>query len=109
MERFNMTNAVTEKKSFGIAILIWLFFGGIGGHRVYITEKASTLLWYWLVTIITLGIFPLVDVFFIKSKIMLQNNSSYIEELKINQAVMMAQQRRDNETYTTPTEENKEQ
>lgn len=57
---------MSENKSFGIALAIWLFFAGIGAHRVYVQEKATVFLWYWLVTIITLGIFPLVDVFLLK-------------------------------------------
>lgn len=61
---------MTEQKSFGIAILVWWFTGAIGGHRVYIQEKFSVLLWYWLLAIVTLGIFPLVDAFRIKKMIM---------------------------------------
>lgn len=109
MERFNMTNAVTEKKSFGIAVLIWFLFGAVGGHRVYVTEKASILLWYWIPSLFSCGLFPLIGLFRIKKSIREQHQEMFLDELKINQAVMMAQQRRDNETYTTPTEENKEQ
>ena len=60
---------VSEKKSFGLALLIWFFLGGIGGHRIYIQEKVSVILWYWLVSIFTLGIFPLIDLFLIKGLI----------------------------------------
>ena len=60
---------VSEKKSFGLALLIWFFLGGIGGHRIYIQEKVSVILWYWLVSICTLGIFPLIDLFLIKGLI----------------------------------------
>ena len=60
---------MTERKSFGLALLIWFFLGGIGGHRIYIQEKVSVILWYWLVTIVTLGIFPIVDAFRLKTLI----------------------------------------
>lgn len=71
---------MTEKKSFGIALLLWFFIGGIGGHRIYIQEKMTILLWYWLVTIITLGIFPIVDVFLMKNQIIKANQSRLISE-----------------------------
>ena len=60
---------MTEKKSFGVALLVWFFLGGLGGHRIYIKEKVSVLLWYWLVTVCSLGIFPIVDLFLIKGMI----------------------------------------
>lgn len=62
-------NIMTEQKSFGIALLIWFFLGGIGGHRIYIYEKFSVILWYWLVTAITFGFFPIIDAFRIKKMI----------------------------------------
>ena len=60
---------MTEKKSFGVAILIWLFLAGLGGHRIYIKERMSILFYYWLITCITFGIAPLVDLFLIKGMI----------------------------------------
>lgn len=57
---------MTERKSFGVAILIWLFFGGLGGHRIYVQEKFHFLLWYWLGSFLSLGALPLIDAFFIK-------------------------------------------
>lgn len=65
---------MTEKKSFGLAFVIWLFTGGLGGHRVYIQEKPSVLLWYWIVAFVTLGIFPIIDAFRLKSMIMEVND-----------------------------------
>ena len=59
----------TEKKSFGTALLIWFFLGGLGGHRVYIKESMVTLLWYWLANACTLGILAIVDAFLLKSMI----------------------------------------
>jgi len=63
----------TENKSFGIALLIWFFLGGLGGHRVYIKESVTTILWYWFCTLITFGILPLVDLFLIKGMIQKAN------------------------------------
>ncbi|MUV07003.1 NINE protein [Planococcaceae bacterium Storch 2/2-2] len=64
----------TEKKSFGMALIIWFFTGGFGGHKVYLEEKFSYILWYWLLTIVTFGIAPLVGVFFIKTRIIQINH-----------------------------------
>lgn len=66
----------TEKKSFGLALLIWFFLGGIGGHRIYVKEKVSVILWYWLAAICTLGILPLVDVFLLKGWIQEANSGT---------------------------------
>jgi TM2 domain-containing membrane protein YozV len=63
----------TENKSFGTAFLLWFFLGGLGAHRVYINESPVTLIWYWLATVCTLGILPLVDVFLLKG--MCQNKN----------------------------------
>ena len=66
-------NQVTEKKSFGIALLLWFVLGGFGTHRVYVKENVVTLLYYWLLTIVTLGILPIVDLFLIKGMVMEAN------------------------------------
>ena len=60
---------MTEKKSYGLALIFWWFTGGLGGHRIYIQEKMSIVLWYWLVSLCTLGIFPIIDLFRIKTLI----------------------------------------
>ncbi len=58
-----------ENKSFGLSLIIWFFTGGIGGHRVYINENVFVLFFYWLGTLCTLGLLPLVDLFLIKEMI----------------------------------------
>ena len=58
-----------EKKSFGIALLLWFVGAGFGAHRVYVKESVFTLLWYWLAAICSFGILPLVDLFLIKGMI----------------------------------------
>jgi membrane protein implicated in regulation of membrane protease activity len=55
-----------EKKQFGFAFLFWLIGGAIGAHRIYTTERAHFILWYWLANACTLGILALVDVFLLK-------------------------------------------
>jgi TM2 domain-containing membrane protein YozV len=60
---------MANRKSFGVALLIWFFLGGIGGHRIYIKEKVSVILWYWLLVIITLSIILWIDLFKLKSMI----------------------------------------
>lgn len=71
---------VTEKKSFGVALILWLFFGGLGAHRVYIHEKVSVLLWYWLACICTLSIIVWIDLFRLKGMIENQLQSEYVKE-----------------------------
>jgi TM2 domain-containing membrane protein YozV len=58
-----------KEKDFTVALLVWFFFGGLGGHRIYIQEKLHYLFWYWIVTVITFGIFPIIDLFSIKGLI----------------------------------------
>lgn len=60
----------TEKKSFLAAFVIWLFTGFVGGHLVYIEEKIHYLLWYWMLSLATLGLAPLVGAFFMKRRIL---------------------------------------
>lgn len=58
-----------KKKSFGVALLLWFFTGGVGGHRIYIREKISILFYYWLLAVATIGILPLIDLFRLKRMI----------------------------------------
>lgn len=60
---------VAKQKDFGVALVLWLLLGGFGAHRVYITEKVGTLLWYWLAVICTLTIILWVDLFKLKGMI----------------------------------------
>lgn len=69
LSKFN----TTEKKSFGIALILWFVLGVFGAHRVYVKENVVTLLYYWLLTIFTFGILPIVDLFLIKSMVMEAN------------------------------------
>lgn len=59
----------TEDKKFSTALLVWLLFGGFGGHKIYIEEKFHYILWYWLLTTVTLGLAPLVGALLMKSRI----------------------------------------
>lgn len=63
----------TERKSFGVALILWLFLGGLGIHRVYIQEKVSVILWYWILVVCTLGIFVLIDAFRLKGLIEIEH------------------------------------
>lgn len=60
---------MTEKKSFGIAFIIWLFTGAAGGHKIYIEEKFHYIFWYWALSAVTLGIAPIVSAFRMKKRI----------------------------------------
>jgi len=66
----------TEQKSFGMAFVLWLFLGGLGAHRIYITEKVHYLFWYWLLCICTFGIIVIIDVFRLKRMI----ENEYVRE-----------------------------
>lgn len=58
-----------HRKSFGIALLLWLFFGVIGGHRMYIREKVHYIFWYWLAVICTFYMILFIDLFRLKGMI----------------------------------------
>lgn len=56
---------MTEKKSFGAALVLWFFLGALGAHRMYIQEKVHYLFWFWLVGWLVVW----VDIFLLKSMI----------------------------------------
>ena len=70
-----------QQKSFGVALVLWFFLGGLGMHRVYVKEAPITFLWYWLATICTFGIIVLVDVFLIKGMIEKKYLEDNVQEL----------------------------
>lgn len=74
-----MTN-ITSDKSFGTALLLWFLAGAVGAHRIYMQEKISIIFWYWLLSAITFGLAPLIDVFLIKGKIHEINNSRRFQQ-----------------------------
>jgi TM2 domain-containing membrane protein YozV len=57
------------RKDFAKALLFWLFFGAIGAHRIYITERMHFILWYFIVNACTFGILAIVDLFLLKGMI----------------------------------------
>lgn len=64
----------SKKKNTAVAWLLWLFTGGLGGHRFYLgdTGYAVCMLFFgWC----TLGIWPLVDAFFISKNLEKKNNA----------------------------------
>jgi len=68
-----------EKKRFDVAVLVWFFTGGIGGHKIYIESKFHYILWYWLFTMCTFGIAPLVGAFRMKNRIIEINKLNEIQ------------------------------
>lgn len=58
-----------EKKRFDVALLLWLFTAGIGGHKIYIESKFHYILWYWLFSLCTFGIGPIIGAFRMKNRI----------------------------------------
>lgn len=68
--------APTERKSFGAALFFFIFGGLIGAHFVYVTERAHYLLWFWIVSLVSFGIIPLITAFFIK-RMVVDANAMY--------------------------------
>jgi hypothetical protein len=58
-----------QRKSFGVALLLWLFFGSIGAHKMYVKERVHYIFWYWLASICTLSIILWIDLFRMKGMI----------------------------------------
>ncbi|AZS49231.1 TM2 domain-containing protein [Bacillus phage vB_BpsS-140] len=56
-----------EQKSKGMAFILWLLTGGIGGHRYYMGDTLYAFL--MTVTLGGLGFWALADVFFISRRI----------------------------------------
>jgi TM2 domain-containing membrane protein YozV len=65
MKEGGMCMKETEQKSFKFALLIWLFLGGIGGHRIYVTNHISVILWYWFACFLTFGFIWIIDLAFL--------------------------------------------
>lgn len=61
-----------KQKSKGIAYALWFFFGGIGGHRYYAGDIGMGIA--MTLTLGGLGIWSLIDVFFIGKRIETKNN-----------------------------------
>lgn len=55
------------KKSAGLAFAFWFFLGGFGGHRFYIGHKGVGIA--MLLTLGGLGVWALIDVFLIGSRV----------------------------------------
>lgn len=56
-----------EKKSAGIAYALWFFFGVLGGHRFYTKDIGIGIA--MLLTLGGLGMWTLIDVFFIGARV----------------------------------------
>lgn len=48
-------------RSLSIYFICWMCGGLIGAHRFYLKRHISVLLYYWLISLITLGIFTISD------------------------------------------------
>ena len=56
-----------EKKSEGVAYALWFFLGALGGHRFYTGDTGIAL--GMLFTLGGLGVWTLIDVFFIGKRV----------------------------------------
>lgn len=78
-EQLSMVQAEmnNKQKSKGIAYALWFFLGGLGGHRFYAGNIGIAI--GMLLTLGGLGVWALIDVFFIGKEIERQN-----DELEMN-------------------------
>lgn len=73
-----------RKKSPVVTWLLWLFLGGIGGHRYYLNKYGTAVLMTF--TLGLFGIWALIDAFFIQGMIRKRNEeieSLILQEIKI--------------------------
>lgn len=85
-EQLSMVQSEFDKKqkSKGIAFVLWLFTGGIGGHRYYMGDIGYAL--GMTVTLGGLGLWTLIDAFLISGRIEQKNEeieSNIIQNVKI--------------------------
>lgn len=66
-----------EKKSAGVAWVLWLFTGALGGHRFYMGNIGMGL--GLLFTLGGLGLWALIDAFFINGRLRAVNNAKQRE------------------------------
>lgn len=62
-----------QKKSAGVAYALWFFLGAVGGHRFYTGDTGIAL--GMLFTLGGLGVWTLVDVFFIGKRVRQYNET----------------------------------
>lgn len=62
-----------EKKSEGVAYALWFFLGAVGGHRFYTGDTGIAL--GMLFTLGGLGVWSLIDVFFVGKRVREYNES----------------------------------
>jgi len=76
--RLNAMNAEYEsaKKSPAVTWVLWVFTGGIGGHRYYLGDIGYAVA-MTLVNWMTFGIWGLIDAFFINQRLRLKNRDIY--------------------------------
>lgn len=64
-----------NKKSTGVAFLLWLFLGGLGAHFIYAKDKWHYLAWFWLASALTIGLLPLITAFMIPGMVREANDA----------------------------------
>lgn len=74
-----------KQKSKGIAYVLWFFFGGLGGHRFYAGNTGLGI--GMLLTLGGLGIWTLIDVFFIGGAIERKNEEIEMQTITMVKAM----------------------
>lgn len=69
-----------RKKSKGVAYALWFFLGVLGGHRFYSGDTGIAI--GMLLTLGGLGVWALIDAFFIGKRIEVVNQTIYAEVMR---------------------------
>ena len=74
VEELSLINMELERKKKNAVVmwLLWLFFGGIGGHRYYLGDYGYAIL--MTVTVGGIGIWTLIDAFLISKRLEYKNS-----------------------------------
>lgn len=77
-----------KKKSTGVAWVLWVFLGGLGGHRYYLGDVTQGI--FMTITLGGLGFWTLIDAFFIQRRLRTKNAAIRQEVFAANGIYNMA-------------------
>ena len=71
---------MAKKKDFTVAVLLFLFVGFFGAHRVYVKETVAPIFWYPFAVFFTIGIIYIFDIINLKKMIQLDYEGQIVRE-----------------------------